>query len=85
MKNFFILFTVPIIPEFLYDIRHPDAPLDSYPRTPLTLHTPPPPTQCPCKDGETIPTVEVSTISAEGKFNRQLTTKKLGTHFKRIF
>lgn len=37
--------TVPIIPEFLYDIRHPDAPLDSFPRTPLTT---PRPTSSPC-------------------------------------
>ena len=28
------LFTVPIIPEFLYDIRHPDAPLSSYSKYP---------------------------------------------------
>ncbi|TDG42218.1 hypothetical protein AWZ03_011356 [Drosophila navojoa] len=58
---------MPIIPEFLYDIRHPDAPLDSYPRTPLTLNTPPPPTTCPCKDGandETAP-LEIVTPSAE--------------------
>lgn len=36
---------MPIIPEFLYDIRHPDAPLDSFPRTPLTT---PRPTAQPC-------------------------------------
>lgn len=34
-------FTVPIIPEFLYDIRHPDAPLSSFPKSP-------PPTLPPC-------------------------------------
>lgn len=28
------------MPEFLYDINHPDAPLDSFPRTPLTTPTP---------------------------------------------
>lgn len=33
-------FIVPIIPEFLYDIRHPDAPLDTLPRTPLTTPMP---------------------------------------------
>ncbi|XP_065369697.1 synaptic vesicular amine transporter isoform X2 [Calliphora vicina] len=66
LDNMLLTTVVPIIPEFLYDIRHPDAPLDSFPRTPLTLHTPPPPTQCPClKDGEAIPTMEVSTISSE--------------------
>ncbi|KAM7344148.1 vesicular monoamine transporter isoform 1-T3 [Cochliomyia hominivorax] len=66
LDNMLLTTVVPIIPEFLYDIRHPDAPLDSYPRTPLTIHTPPPPTQCPClKDGEDIPTVEGSTLSPE--------------------
>lgn len=34
------LFTVPIIPEFLYDIRHPDAPLSSFPKTPPPMTTP---------------------------------------------
>lgn len=28
------MFIVPIIPEFLYDIRHPDAPLSSFSKTP---------------------------------------------------
>jgi len=59
---------VPIIPEFLYDIRHPDAPLDSFPRTPLTSNVPPPPTPCPCnKDGSEAAPLEISTISPEGK------------------
>lgn len=31
---------MPIIPEFLYDIRHPDAPLDSLPRIPFTTPLP---------------------------------------------
>lgn len=30
----FISTPVPIIPEFLYDIRHPDAPLSSFPKYP---------------------------------------------------
>uniref|UniRef100_A0A182JLJ3 Major facilitator superfamily (MFS) profile domain-containing protein n=1 Tax=Anopheles atroparvus TaxID=41427 RepID=A0A182JLJ3_ANOAO len=33
-------FEVPIIPEFLYDIRHPEAPLSSFPKTPPTTLTP---------------------------------------------
>ncbi|XP_037949450.1 synaptic vesicular amine transporter isoform X2 [Teleopsis dalmanni] len=66
LDNMLLTTVVPIIPEFLYDIRHPDAPLDSFPRTPLTLNTPPPPTQCPCNsDGDLLPTVEVSTLSPE--------------------
>lgn len=28
-SQFFFVILVPIIPEFLYDINHPDAPLDS--------------------------------------------------------
>lgn len=28
------MFIVPIIPEFLYDIRHPDAPLSSFSKSP---------------------------------------------------
>lgn len=32
--------TVPIIPEFLYDIRHPDAPLASFPKEPPTTLSP---------------------------------------------
>lgn len=31
---------VPIIPEFLYDIRHPNATLDTLPRIPLTTPIP---------------------------------------------
>lgn len=47
---------VPIIPEFLYDIRHPNATLDTLPRLPLT-------TPIPCDR----PDMEVTTLSA-GKF-----------------
>lgn len=68
LSVFLFCLLVPIIPEFLYDIRHPDAPLDSYPRTPLTLHTPPPPTTpCPCKDDQTTAT-DYTTISPSGKY-----------------
>lgn len=56
--------TVPIIPEFLYDIRHPNATLDSLPRMPLT-------TPVPCD--RFIEGIDVTTMSA-GKmhlnFNR---------------
>lgn len=69
-RFFRLLLLVPIIPEFLYDIRHPDAPLDSYPRTPLSIHVPPTPTPGPCsKDGDdAMSTVETSTWSQEGKY-----------------
>ncbi|XP_017090759.2 synaptic vesicular amine transporter isoform X1 [Drosophila bipectinata] len=66
LDNMLLTTVVPIIPEFLYDIRHPDAPLDSYARTPLTFNTPPPPTPCPCnKDGSEAAPLEVSTLSPE--------------------
>ncbi|XP_034110339.1 synaptic vesicular amine transporter isoform X2 [Drosophila albomicans] len=63
LDNMLLTTVVPIIPEFLYDIRHPDAPLDSFPRTPLTLNTPPTPTQspCPCKDNENEPEAPIET------------------------
>lgn len=51
--------SVPIIPEFLYDIRHPNATLDSLPRVPLTTPIP-----CDRPLGDT----EVTTLSA-GKFH----------------
>lgn len=44
MKIVFNNFSVPIIPEFLYDIRHPDAPLSSLPKLPPS--TPIPPVPC---------------------------------------
>ncbi|KAI8037413.1 hypothetical protein M5D96_009549, partial [Drosophila gunungcola] len=66
LDNMLLTTVVPIIPEFLYDIRHPDAPLDSFPRTPLTSNVPPPPTPCPCnKDGSEAAPLEISTISPE--------------------
>ncbi|XP_055921583.1 synaptic vesicular amine transporter [Eupeodes corollae] len=68
LDNMLLTTVVPIIPEFLYDIRHPDAPLDSFPRTPLSIITPAPPTLSPCsRNGdEVLPTsskMEYVTIS----------------------
>ncbi|XP_037032910.1 synaptic vesicular amine transporter isoform X1 [Bradysia coprophila] len=57
LDNMLLTVVVPIIPEFLYDINHPDAPLDSFPRTPLT--TPSPLSSRPT-DG-----METTTLSAE--------------------
>lgn len=37
--------SVPIIPEFIYDMRHPDAPLSSFPKNP-----PPMPVTTPNND-----------------------------------
>uniref|UniRef100_A0A336LQF8 CSON011074 protein n=1 Tax=Culicoides sonorensis TaxID=179676 RepID=A0A336LQF8_CULSO len=34
LDNMLLTVVVPIIPEFLYDIRHPDAPLSSFSKTP---------------------------------------------------
>lgn len=61
---------MPIIPEFLYDIRHPDAPLDSFPRTPLTT----PRTPLPC-DGIAVLTTEnalQNDINAAGELCDQM-------------
>ncbi|XP_016957208.1 synaptic vesicular amine transporter isoform X1 [Drosophila biarmipes] len=66
LDNMLLTTVVPIIPEFLYDIRHPDAPLDSFPRTPLSSVVPPLPTPCPCnKDGSEAAPPEITTISPE--------------------
>ncbi|XP_058058459.1 synaptic vesicular amine transporter [Anopheles bellator] len=48
LDNMLLTVVVPIIPEFLYDIRHPDAPLASFPKTP-------PPTLSPCEKETTTP------------------------------
>ncbi|KAH8384836.1 hypothetical protein KR093_009659 [Drosophila rubida] len=69
LDNMLLTTVVPIIPEFLYDIRHPDAPLDSFPRTPLTLNTPPTPTQSPCPCNENEPEAPIqTTISPEDNY-----------------
>uniref|UniRef100_A0A182Q0V1 Major facilitator superfamily (MFS) profile domain-containing protein n=1 Tax=Anopheles farauti TaxID=69004 RepID=A0A182Q0V1_9DIPT len=46
LDNMLLTVVVPIIPEFLYDIRHPDAPLASFPKTPPTT---------PCEKEVTTP------------------------------
>ncbi|XP_058822890.1 synaptic vesicular amine transporter isoform X1 [Topomyia yanbarensis] len=48
LDNMLLTVVVPIIPEFLYDIRHPDAPLASFPKTPPT-------TLSPCEKESTTP------------------------------
>ncbi|ALC41627.1 Vmat [Drosophila busckii] len=64
LDNMLLTTVVPIIPEFLYDIRHPDAPLASYPRLPLVPSTSPSPNgPCPCKDNDAQ--YEISTLSPE--------------------
>lgn len=48
------MFTVPIIPEFLYEINHPDAPLDikhlRTTTTTTTTTTVAPICPCPCQN-----------------------------------
>ncbi|XP_038118032.1 synaptic vesicular amine transporter isoform X2 [Culex quinquefasciatus] len=48
LDNMLLTVVVPIIPEFLYDIRHPDAPLASFPKEPPT-------TLSPCEKETTTP------------------------------
>uniref|UniRef100_U5EXT5 Putative vesicular amine transporter n=1 Tax=Corethrella appendiculata TaxID=1370023 RepID=U5EXT5_9DIPT len=59
LDNMLLTVVVPIIPEFLYDIRHPDAPLDSFPKEPPTLS--------PCEAAATTPWngIDVTTMSYE--------------------
>lgn len=67
IKLLAIHFTVPIIPEFLYDIRHPDAPLSSFPKTP------PPPTPLPgCNDA-----AQQSDLTTLGYGKRRLLSRYL--------
>ncbi|XP_070499948.1 synaptic vesicular amine transporter isoform X2 [Chironomus tepperi] len=40
LDNMLLTVVVPIIPEFIYDIRHPDAPLSSFPKYPPPMTTP---------------------------------------------
>ncbi|KAF9416651.1 hypothetical protein HW555_006081 [Spodoptera exigua] len=47
LDNMLLTTVVPIIPEFLYDIRHPDAPL-SMSLEDITLPPPSPTPYCPC-------------------------------------
>ncbi|CAH2004095.1 unnamed protein product [Acanthoscelides obtectus] len=52
LDNMLLTTVVPIIPEFLYDINHPDAPLDGHPRVSKTTTTPAPTVPlCPCERG----------------------------------
>ncbi|XP_074041192.1 vesicular monoamine transporter [Leptinotarsa decemlineata] len=49
LDNMLLTTVVPIIPEFLYDINHPDAPLDGRPRITTTTTTTTTPVPCPCQ------------------------------------
>ncbi|XP_045540997.1 synaptic vesicular amine transporter [Papilio machaon] len=52
LDNMLLTTVVPIIPEFLYDIRHPDAPL-SMSLDDVTVPPPPPTPYCPCLEKNT--------------------------------
>ncbi|CAG5057647.1 unnamed protein product [Parnassius apollo] len=52
LDNMLLTTVVPIIPEFLYDIRHPDAPL-SMSLDDVTTPLPPPTPYCPCLEKNT--------------------------------
>ncbi|XP_050559594.1 synaptic vesicular amine transporter [Spodoptera frugiperda] len=52
LDNMLLTTVVPIIPEFLYDIRHPDAPL-SMSLEDITLAPPSPTPYCPCMQPNT--------------------------------
>ncbi|XP_028030775.1 synaptic vesicular amine transporter [Bombyx mandarina] len=73
LDNMLLTTVVPIIPEFLYDIRHPDAPL-SLSLDEVTTTPPPPTPYCPCLEKNETVTVENVThinITAEKEFRHQ--------------
>lgn len=63
--TYFSYFTVPIIPQFLYDIRHPEAPLDSLPIGPPTTPAPPP----PCINQQSAPPSNRTELTTAGYGN----------------
>ncbi|XP_050676785.1 synaptic vesicular amine transporter [Leptidea sinapis] len=71
LDNMLLTTVVPIIPEFLYDIRHPDAPLSVAIED---LTTPPPPTTpyCPCLNvTSSIENITQVNITAEREVRHQ--------------
>ncbi|XP_028172257.1 synaptic vesicular amine transporter-like [Ostrinia furnacalis] len=73
LDNMLLTTVVPIIPEFLYDIRHPDAPL-SMSLDEITTPPPPPTPFCPCERNVTYPPLENVTqvnITAEKEARHQ--------------
>ncbi|CAH0687560.1 unnamed protein product [Chilo suppressalis] len=73
LDNMLLTTVVPIIPEFLYDIRHPDAPL-SMSLDEVTTTPPPPVPFCPCERNTTYPPLENVThvnITAEKEVRHQ--------------
>ncbi|XP_053623273.1 synaptic vesicular amine transporter [Plodia interpunctella] len=73
LDNMLLTTVVPIIPEFLYDIRHPDAPL-SLSLDEITAAPPPPTPYCPCLERNTTLAVENVThvnITAEKEYRHK--------------
>ncbi|XP_059063010.1 synaptic vesicular amine transporter [Achroia grisella] len=73
LDNMLLTTVVPIIPEFLYDIRHPDAPL-SLSLDEITTTPPPPTPYCPCLQVNTTLSVENVTqvnITAEKEYRHK--------------
>ncbi|XP_022819206.1 synaptic vesicular amine transporter [Spodoptera litura] len=60
LDNMLLTTVVPIIPEFLYDIRHPDAPL-SMSLEDITLAPPSPTPYCPCMQPNTTSIIQNDT------------------------
>ncbi|CAK1587890.1 unnamed protein product [Parnassius mnemosyne] len=72
LDNMLLTTVVPIIPEFLYDIRHPDAPL-SMSLDEITTPPPPPTPYCPCLEKNT-------TVVYENVTHMNLTAEKEERH-----
>lgn len=61
---------MPIIPEFLYDINHPDAPIEGPPRITTTTTTTPavPVNPCPCEQNQNINFSTTAPLTEDCKF-----------------
>ncbi|XP_038221465.1 synaptic vesicular amine transporter [Zerene cesonia] len=72
LDNMLLTTVVPIIPEFLYDIQHPDAPL-SVAIEDLTTPPAPPTPYCPCLNITSLPVENVThvNITAEKEVRHQ--------------
>ncbi|CAK1550212.1 unnamed protein product [Leptosia nina] len=72
LDNMLLTTVVPIIPEFLYDIQHPDAPL-SVALEDLTTPAPPTTPYCPCLNVTSVPLENVTqlNITAEKEVRHQ--------------
>ncbi|XP_045781681.1 synaptic vesicular amine transporter isoform X2 [Maniola jurtina] len=70
LDNMLLTTVVPIIPEFLYDIRHPDEPL-SMSLEELTTPAPPPTPYCPCLNRTSVAIDDVTQLNLTSKIEER--------------